>query len=154
MRIIISTLFLATVAAAPSLSFADGGVELVKYRCDEAQNRVYVGTAVSYEILSDFGKDSIPLVKTLNDKEKHLRCSLSQHANVSVRIHAVPYRSGNNVTVSINDKELGVLKVHPDHEYSYVIKASGDKISIVQSESNIERNVINWDGSANEQSSR
>jgi hypothetical protein len=136
----IVTLLLAGVAKA------DGGAEIVNYRCDPKAHLLYVGTAVSYGIISDFGKDIIPLANALASGTKIRECQISKTDKVIVEIVLNQMHPRNNeVKISINDKQLGELEFDPTKDYSYIIeKYNNKKIQVIYSESSITRKVLKW----------
>jgi hypothetical protein len=125
---------------------ADGGVEIVKYRCDPKAHTVFIGTSVSYGITSDFGKDIISLGKELPASQQKKECQFSPTDTAEINIHHVPHADGSNVNVTIHGTLVGTLPFSPDHDYSYIIdKYNDEKIHVVKSESVITRKTINWD---------
>jgi len=140
----------------PSLARADGGVEIVNYRCDPKAHFVYVGTAVSYDILSDFGKDIISL-NDMKEDVKVLECQISSKGMVVVRIgksNITP--RNNNVNITINGKYLDNLLFSTMYDYSYLINETimpnsynVKGIQIIKKKKTIETKVHDWDPDAN-----
>jgi hypothetical protein len=129
---------------------ADGGVEIVHYRCEPEAHRLYVGTAVSYEITSDFGKDIIPLNQPLPPEQRKLECQLSATNEVNVQIgQNVENPRNDNVIVKINGKYLDDMTFDPNQEFSYVISQQNPNKNLIIQYSNkiIKSKVWGWPSS-------
>ncbi len=107
---------------------ADGGVQIVQYRCDPKAHKMYVATSVSYAITDNFDKDIIPIVPNFPEDHKKMECQLSSTDKANVAIFAAPPdKDGSNVTIALNGVPLAFLTFSTEHDDAITIDKYGDK---------------------------
>jgi hypothetical protein len=108
---------------SPHIAKADGGRELVEYKCDPTKRSFSLGLSISYGAASKLNEDTISL-DDLTEEGKKVECQITSRYKAIVTIHKNSMHPRNdNVELYLNDQYLDDLMFDPDQEKS-------DRISI------------------------